>query len=132
MPSAPPAGTPFWTLNANNISGGSDGQKLVGCHVVEWPTNFTFTKPDWTVLATSTGTTRPSTAFTFPTFDHRDITGWSIGMPAPPTDTTQNWGADSWSFPPQTVKRTGGQSGTFTAQADGTPVDAEDAASAKA
>jgi hypothetical protein len=121
MPTAPPPGTPRWTLNAADISGGSDGQLLVGCHIVQNATNYTFTKPDWTVLATSTGTTLPTAAFTFPTFNHRNINGWSVGMSTPPTDTTQNWGADSWSFPAQPLVEiedtTPGQSGEFTAQA---------------
>jgi hypothetical protein len=113
MPTAPPTGTPVWTINASN--GGSDGVKLVGCHIVQNATNFTFTKPDWTVLSTSTGTTLPTAAFTFPAFDHRDITGWSVTMSAPPA-SGQNWGTDSWSFPAQNQKRTGAQNGDFTAQ----------------
>ena len=116
MPTAPPTGTPDWTINAANLSGGSDGVKLVGCHIVQNATNFTFTKPDWTVLSTSTGTTLPTSSFTFPTFDHRDITDWSVTMSAPPASSTQNWGTDSWSFPAQGQKRTGGQNGDFTAQ----------------
>jgi hypothetical protein len=120
MPSAPPAGTPVWTLNAANLSGGSDRVKLSGCHIVQNATNYTFTTPDWDVKSTSTGTSLPTAAFTFPTFDHKDIKTWSISMSAPPTDTTQNWGADSWSFPPQPLVEgtdtSPGQSGEFTAQ----------------
>src|SRR5829696_8824822 len=107
MPSAPPAGTPMWTLNAANISGGSDGVKLAGCHIWQDTNNYRFTKPDWTVLASSPGTSLPTTGFTFtPTFTHgnvsgQSISGWSITMAAPPTVTTQSWGADSWSFPNQ-------------------------------
>lgn len=137
MPSAPPAGTPIWTINAANLSGGSDGAKLVGCHIVQYTNNYTFTKPDWTVLATSPGPPRPTAGFTFPTFNYKDINGWNITMGTPPTDTTQNWGADSWSFPNQPLPEgtpISGQSGEFTAQAGSGPVahEEEEASSATA
>jgi hypothetical protein len=121
MPSAPPTGTNIWTLSAADVSGGTDGKKLAGCHIVQNATNYTFTKPDWTVLSTSTGTTLPTGSFTFPSFDYKDITGWSVTMQAPPAVSTQNWGADNWSFPNQPlIEGTGpisGESGEFTAQA---------------
>lgn len=135
MPTAPPAGTPVWTISANDITGGSDGKKLAGCHIVQNTNYFTITAPDWTVLAQSTTIGLPTTAFTFPLFAHRDIVGWSIGMSAPPASSNQNWGADTWSFPPQPghVKRGGGpgQNGEFTAQA-GSGLGEEEASSATA
>lgn len=138
MPSAPPPGTPIWTLNAANISGGSYGDKLAGCHIWQDTNNYRFTKPDWTVLASSPGTTLPTAAFTFtPAFTHgnvsgQSITGWSISMSAPPTDTTQNWGTDGWLFPDQPSLEEvpiSGQSGEFTAQAGSGPMPAEEEAS---
>ena len=140
MPSAPPPGTNIWTLNAANISGGGDGNKLAGCHIWQDTNNYRFTKPDWTLLASSPGTTLPTAGFTFtPTFEHRGITGWSVTMSAPPAVSTSNWGADSWSFPNQPlplIEGTGptpGQSGEFTAQAGSQLGEGEgDAHSAKA
>ena len=134
---APPPGTPVWTLNAANLSGGSDRVKLAGCHIVQYTNYYQFTTPDWDVKSTSSGPPRPTTGFTFPTFSHRDITGWTITMPAPPTDPTQNWNAGSWSFPNQPlVEETpiSGQSGEFTAQAGSGPVahEEEEASSATA
>lgn len=132
MPSPPPPGTPRWTLNAANISGGSDGDKLAGCHIWQDTNNYRFTKPDWTLLASSPGTTLPTAGFTFtPAFEHRSITGWTITMSTPPTDTTQSWGVDSWSFPDQPGLEgtpTTGQSGEFTAQAGSGPMGEEEEA----
>jgi hypothetical protein len=135
MPSPPPPGTPFWTINAADITGGSDGKKLAGCHIVQNPTYFTITAPDWTVLAQSTTIGLPTVAFQFPQFPLRDIEGWTVNMSAPPASTSSPWGADSWSFPPQPghVKRGGsGQNGDFTAQAGSGLGEDEDAASATA
>ena len=128
----PPPGTPVWTLNAANLSGGNLGVKLAGCHIIQYANNYVLTTANWDVLATSSGPPRPTTGFTFPTFTLKDITGWTITMPAPPTDTTQNWSAGSWSFPnqpmPEDVPITG-QSGEFTAQAGSGPVAHEEEAS---
>ena len=129
---APPPGTPFWTLTAANLSGGSDRTKLAGCHIVQNATNYTFTTPDWDVKSTSSGTSLPTTGFTFPTFSHRDITGWTITVLAPPAVSSQNWGGGTWSFPDEPgleeVPITG-QSGEFTAQAGSGPMPADEEAS---
>jgi hypothetical protein len=110
-----------WTLNASQITGGSNGQKLVGCHIIQNTDNYTFTKPDNTVLATSSGPPRPTASFTFPSFDHKDVKDWVITMSAPPTDTNQNWTGCSWSNGDvASTKDTTPESGEFTAQSGGT------------
>ena len=119
--------SPVWTLNASNIGGGSDGQDLAGCHITTNAagTAYEFTKPNISEVLATYGPPLPTTSFTFPAFDYKDLKNWSISVTLPLTAGSN--GSGSWSIPSQ--KRTGAQNGTFTAQADGTPVDAEDAAS---
>jgi hypothetical protein len=134
-PGPPPPGTAFWTITAANLFGGPDGIKLVGCHIVQHANDFTFNRPDWTVLKHSSGPPRPKVAFTFPEFDYNGIHHWTISMSAPPAMSNLPWGIDHWSFPPQLVgEDTGsGQSGEFTAQAgSGLGLGEEAASSAKA
>jgi hypothetical protein len=126
---------PEWTLTARHTHG-TDGQLLVGCHITINATNtaYQFTQPNVNnVLATSTGTTLPTAAFTFPAFDYNGLTGVSISMDTPVASGT-NWGG-TWSCtgsPPigSTPPPQGPQSGDFTAQA-GTKLDedADEAAS---
>ena len=118
---------PIWTLTANNIGGGSDGQDLAGCHITQNAagTAYLFTKPNINEVLSTMGPPLPTTSFTFPAFDYKDLKNWSISVTLPLTVGSNATG--SWSIPGQ--KRTGNQSGTYTAQSDGTTDDADEAAS---
>lgn len=132
----PPTNPPQWTLSSNLITGGSNGQLLVGCHVTENAagTAYQFTQPAINqVLATSTGTSLPTGAFTFPSFNYNGVNGWVIGMTAPVAEGT-NWSNCTW-FTPQTpqqrIEDVPAQSGEFTAQAGGGVVPEEERAAAE-
>jgi len=127
-----PPTQPEWTLTAKDTHG-TDGQLLVGCHITINATNtaYQFTQPNVNnVLATSTGTTLPTAAFTFPAFNYNGLTGVSITMETPVPSGT-NW-KGTWSCtgsPPMgTPPPQGPQSGDFTAQA-GTKLGEDESAS---
>lgn len=134
----PTPAQPEWTLTAKNTHG-TDGQLLVGCHIVEnsTSTGYNFTQPNTSsVLASSPGTTLPTAGFTFtPAFDYNGLTGVTITMQTPVASGT-NWGG-TWSCtgsPPigGTPPPQGPQSGDFTAQAGTKLGEDEVADSAKA
>lgn len=133
MPTPTP---PEWTLSAKHTHG-TFGQLLVGCHIIENSTNtaYQFTEPNVNnVLATSTGTTLPTAAFTFPTFDYNGLTGVSISMDTPVAAGTNWHGTWSCTGSPSmhSPRPTGPQSGDFTAQAGSGLGEDETASSAKA
>ena len=94
---------------------GSDGRKLVGCHITISGNSYQFTKPAINeVLATATGTgsSLPTIPFTFPGFTYKDLE-WTITVTSLPANAN---GGGTWSTP-GSQKRTGSQSGDYTAQA---------------
>jgi len=71
--------TNVWTLHANGISGGSNGQDLVGCHITKNSagTAYEFTAPNInTILSVTQTTTLPTAPFTFPQFGYDDKVDW--------------------------------------------------------
>jgi|SRR5215216_421211 len=104
---------PEWTVTAIGLTGA--GLKLVGCHIFLNPTNYTFTKPDNTLLATTPGTTLPQT---FSTFNYKGI-DWTITLTSALVGSNAT---GAWSVPP------GSESGYFTAPT-GAGIDEEEAAS---
>ena len=108
-----------WTLNANNISGGSDGQKLAGCHIVQNGDTYQFTKPNINDVLATVGPPLPTSAFPFPAFHYKDVDNWGIGSNplVPGQNALGSWFVDADQ-----------QSGTYTAVYDAD----EAASSAKA
>src|SRR5688500_4238690 len=69
-----------WTINATGVTGGSTKTDLVGCHITtnDDGTAYEFTDNNInTVLATTSGTSLPTTPFTFPSFGLDGYT-WTI------------------------------------------------------
>jgi len=103
---------PEWTVNASGLTG--KGRDLAGCHIFLNSSNFTFTKPNNELLATSSDTTLPAT-FSIP--DYKDIKNWTVTV-----QTAVNGGNASgqWSFPEQAAAPdpadTPAESGSYTAQ----------------
>ena len=132
---APPPGTPVWTLTAANLSGGSDRTKLAGCHIkinaAGDAYQFTDTNPN--TVKDTVGPPLPTSGTLTFNFNHGGVDGWTLTAPLPLTPGVNFSG--SWSTPGSEVKPTpaptGPQSGTYTATADGTFVE-EAASSAKA
>ena len=115
-----------WTLHANGISGGSNGQDLVGCHINQNAagTAYQFTAPNITnVLSTTTGTTLPTAPFDFPEFTYDGDT-WNIHVSTLTAGSGSNQAQGSWaSDDSNDIKETGPQSGEWTAQAGSTAGD---------
>ena len=130
-----PQRAPVWTLNANSIQGGPNGQLLVGCHITEnqSQTAYEFTEPNINkILSFTPEGSLPPVPFTFPSFDHKGfnwtITVTSLGVGATITGT---W--NTAATPPDgMVDPTPPQSGDYTAQTGGTMDPEEAASSAKA
>jgi len=118
--------TNIWTLHANGISGGSNGQDLVGCHINQNAagTAYQFTAPNITnVLSTTTGTTLPTAPFDFPEFTYDNDT-WNISVSTLSGGAASNQAQGSWhSDDAHDIKETGPQSGEWTAQAGSTAGD---------
>lgn len=101
-----PTPTPTWIIDGNNISGGSDGQKLAGCYIRLNGNTYQFTKPDFDVLST-VGPPLPTGAFPFPPFNYKGIQGWEIiSNPLVPGENTPG----TWIVPGAP-----GQNGTYIA-----------------
>ena len=99
---------PTWIIDANNISGGSDGQKLAGCYIRQNGQTYQFTKPDFDVLSTA-GPPLPTGAFSFPAFHYKGIQGWGIiSNPLVPGENVLG----TWIVPAPEPPE---QSGTYTA-----------------
>ena len=118
-----------WTLHAR---GGSDASKLTGCHITmnAAGTAYIFTEPNINNVKCTVGPPLPSSGTLTFTFDHSDIADWTITAPLPLTPGVSFSG--SWSrpgFEDLRPEQTPAQSGTYTAQADGTFNDADNAAS---
>ena len=123
---------PEWTLTGKHTHG-SDGNLLVGCHIIRNATNYQFTQPDKkTVLATSPGRSRPSGKFTFrPDFNYNGLIGVKIIMDTP-VATGKEW-KGAWSAKDSPAKHepvppTGPKEGDFTAQS-GAGFDVDEVAS---
>ena len=115
--------TNIWTLHANGISGGSNGQDLVGCHINQNAagTAYQFTAPNVTnVLSTTTGTTLPTAPFDFPEFTYAGDT-WNISVSTLSGGAVSNQAQGSWDSDDENkIKETGPESGEWTAQAGAT------------
>ena len=120
-----------WTINANGVSGGSDGQELVGCHInIVGGIVYQFTAPDNTELATSPGPALPSLPYTFPLIQNFKGYNWSIQLATVTGGSSNNQAQGSWSNDHEGI--TAGQGGDYTAQAGGTVEGDEDADTAAA
>ncbi|HSE24132.1 MAG TPA: hypothetical protein VLB68_20865 [Pyrinomonadaceae bacterium] len=115
-----------WTLHANGISGGSNGQDLVGCHINTNTagTAYQFTAPNInTILSTTPGTTLPTAPFDFPQFGY-DGNTWDITVNTLQGGASSNQAEGTWgTLGKPDIKETGPQSGEWTAQAGSTAGD---------
>jgi len=118
--------TNVWTLHANGISGGSNGQDLVGCHITKNSagTAYEFTAPNInTILSVTQTTTLPTAPFTFPQFGYDDNT-WNIAVTTLDGGPSSNQAEGTWgTLGKPSIKETGPQSGEWTAQAGSTAGD---------
>ena len=100
--------------------------KLVGCHITQNGNVYQFTKPNINDVLSTVTISPPTGAFNFPQFNYKDVNNW--GITSNPLVPGQN-ALGSWVVPANPMKRTGQQGGTYTATADGTYADADEAAS---
>ena len=115
---------PIWTLTASGISGGSEGQKLAGCHIIvnNAGNAYEFTAPNISeVLASTTGNVLPLPPFTFPPFIYRGLE-WTIGILKLPigAPATGTWStsAESGNFVAQAGEALAGDEAASSAGAD--------------
>ena len=120
-----PPNPPLWTLNASGLSGGSNSAKLAGCHIAQNSTTsvYTFYNPSWNSLGTFSGT--PLSCL----FSYNGINDWTVTLG---TATSGGSASGTWFSPAQGGKKTGSQSGNYTAQTGGGVVPEEDAAASSA
>ena len=115
--------TNVWTIHANGVTGGSQGQDLVGCHINQNAagTAYQFTAPNITnILSTTTGTTLPIAPFSFPEFTYEGNT-WDIDVTTLNGGASSNQAQGSWETnADNSIKETDPQSGEWTAQAGAT------------
>jgi hypothetical protein len=115
-----------WTIHANDVSGGSNGQDLVGCHINQNTagTAYQFTAPNInTILATTLGSTLPSVPFSFPQFGY-DGNTWNVSVSTLTGGNSNNKAEGTWAtLGDRGIKETGPQSGEWTAQAGSTAGD---------
>jgi hypothetical protein len=118
---------PEWTLHRADITGDSDGEKLHGCHIRknDAGTAYEFTEPNINKVLSTTRPPLPQGAFTFPSFDYKDVKGWVIGVIAPLISGVTAIG--TWNTPGVKPGNTQPQSGDFTAQS-GSGLGEDDAA----
>jgi hypothetical protein len=115
-----PPNPPLWTLNASGLTGGGHKTKLAGCHIAQASGVLTFYDPSWNSLGTFSGSPLSCT------FNYDGVTGWNI------TSSTAVSGGNAtgtWNTPSQGQKKTGSESGNYTAQTGGGVVPEEEAAS---
>lgn len=113
-----------WTIHANGLTGPGNRSYLIGCHITTNsavpPTGYVFTLPNITqVLATSPGTTLPTSGFTFSPFDWNGNT-FTIRIDTLGTPSSA-W-SGKWTTLPVKAKPTGTpgeEDGGWTAQAGG-------------
>ena len=126
MPTPPTP--PVWTISANDVSGGSNGSLLIGCHITENAagTAYEFTQPNINnVLSTTPGSTLPSVPFSFPSFTYDGFT-WTIGVTSlSGADVDGTWATAAT---PE-IENVPAQSGDYTAQTGGGPLGVDEAAS---
>jgi len=115
-----PPNPPIWTLNASGLTGGDRKSKLAGCHIGLASGVYTFYDPSWDSLGTFSGTPLSCT------FNYNSITGWTIILS---TAVSGGNAAGTWSTPSQGQKKTGPESGNYTAQTGGGVVPEEESAS---
>ena len=115
-----PPNPPIWTLNASGLTGGGHKSKLAGCHIGLASGTYTFYDPSWNSLGTFSGT--PLTC----TFNYDSVNGWSIVLS---TAVSGSDATGTWNTPAQGQKKTGAESGNYTAQTGGGVVPEEEAAS---
>jgi hypothetical protein len=115
--------TNVWTIHASGITGGSQGQDLVGCHINQNAagTAYQFTAPNITnILSTTTGTTLPTAPFSFPRFTY-DGNTWDIYVSTLNGGASSNQAEGNWDTNAENnTKETDPQSGEWTAQAGAT------------
>ena len=122
---------PMWTINA---SGGSNASKLAGWHITTNAagTAYELTEANVNNVKDTVGPPLPTSGTLTFNFTRDGVSGWTITAPLPLTQGVNFNGSWTSPFIPE-VEATPAQSGTFTAQADGTFEEADDAAaSAKA
>ena len=120
---------PVWTLTA---SGGSDASKLTGCHITmnAAGTAYLFTEPNINHVKATAGPPLPSSGTLTFTFNHAGIADWTVTARLPLTPHVSfsgRWNRPGFEDP--SPEETPAQSGTYTAQADGTFKEADNAAS---
>ena len=128
---------PQWTLHPSGLSGGSHASKLVGCHFTNPTGNaYNFTENDPKKVLFTVGPPLPGSGelMTFGPFNYKGVDGWTVTAVAPLSPGVNFTG--QWNTPAtkkKGIEDTPAQSGTYTAQSDGTFEDPENvAASAKA
>jgi len=108
-----------WTINAGDVTGGSTKTDLVGCHITtnDDGTAYEFTDNNInTVLATTPGTSLPTTPFTFPAFGLAGYT-WTIIVNTLTGGAGGNQAEGTWSNNAPGISAA--EEGTYTAQAGG-------------
>ena len=120
--------TPIWTISNNDVSGGSNGSLLVGCHITKNAagTAYEFTQPNINNVLSTDGPPLPTVPFTFPSFTYQGFT-WtitvnSLGLNA---DVDGTWATAAT---PE-IEDVPAQQGDYTAQTGGGPMAADGAAS---
>jgi hypothetical protein len=93
-----------WTIHADGVESGTNGTKLVGCHLEDTGTNYQFEDKDGNVLKASTGTTLPSLPYDFPMFKHAfggtTKLPWYIKLETTTHGQSQNKAKGKWSNSP--------------------------------
>ena len=104
-----------WTIYANDVSGGSLRENLIGCHLTENAAGnaYEFTEPNINkVLSTTAGSGRPTGAFTFPDFIYNGPT-WQIRVGS----LSANEARGSWLATKDNSEGIVPEPGSWTAQA---------------
>ncbi|HET6863107.1 MAG TPA: hypothetical protein VFH91_08660, partial [Pyrinomonadaceae bacterium] len=108
-----------WTISANDVSGGSSGRDLVGCHItIVGGIVYQFTAPNNDELATSPGPTLPNLPYTFPTVQNYKNHNWTIKLRTLTYGPSNNQAQGNWSNDAAGI--TAGEGGDWTAQAGAT------------